>query len=359
MGLSALLGAGAAMLHESAFAQLSMSSRAIPADAVRINANENPYGPCPEALEAMQSGLKKGGRYWYEEGQMFMRTLAEQEGVRPDYVRAYPGSSLPLTHAVLAFTSPERPLVVADPSYESPGQAARFIGAKTYSIPLTSDYKHDVKAMAAADPKAGLFYICSPNNPTGTLTPKEDVVWLLKNKPAGSVVLLDEAYLHFAGVDASTDLVAKDADLIILRTFSKLYGMAGLRAGAAIGRPDLLAKMGGFYSGAQPITGMMGATASLKHPTLVKDRRTINTQVREDVLEWMAKKNYKAMPSVSNCFMVDCGRPGPEVATLLFNEGVVVGRSWPVWPNHIRVTVGTKEEMSRFKAAFDKVMAQG
>ena len=136
---------------------------------------------------------------------------------------------------MLAFTSPSKPFVTADPGYEAGERAAKFIGAKVIRVPLTKSYAHDVKAMAAANPNAGLIYICNPNNPTGTLTPREDIEWLLENKPKGSILLLDEAYIHIAGAPMCSDLVAKDKDIIILRTFSKIYGMAGLRAGAALG----------------------------------------------------------------------------------------------------------------------------
>ena len=125
-------------------------------------------------------------------------------------------------------------------------------------VPLTKDYAHDVKAMAAvAD--AGLIYVCNPNNPTGTLTPKADIEWLVANKPSGAVVMVDEAYTHIAGAPFNTDLVAADKDLIVLRTFSKIYGMAGLRAGAALARPDLIEKLAGFSAGMMPITGMVAA----------------------------------------------------------------------------------------------------
>ena len=116
----------------------------------------------------------------------------------------------------------------------------RCVGAKVIKVPLTKTYAHDVKAMAAADPNTGLIYLCNPNNPTGTLTPKEDIEWLVNNKPDGCIVMIDEAYTHIAGAPFSTEFVAKDKDVIILRTFSKIYGMAGLRAGAALAKPDIL-----------------------------------------------------------------------------------------------------------------------
>src|SRR5262249_947011 len=148
--------------------------------------------------------------------------------LKSTYVRAFPGSSAPLHQAVLAFTSPDRPFVTADPGYEAGENAARFIGAKVIRKPLLKDraYAHDVRAMAAASPNAGLIYICNPNNPSGTTTPRADIEWLLENKPKGAIVLLDEAYIHLCGEPMCADLVAKDKDIVILRTFSKIYGMA-------------------------------------------------------------------------------------------------------------------------------------
>ena len=234
---SSMLAAGAAIpfFNESAMAQLSMIGP-LPADAVKINANENPLGPCKEAAEAIHGVVQKGGRYMYEETFSFASTLAEVEGLKASYVMPFAGSSDPLHRAVLAYTSPTKSFVMGDPGYEAGQRAAQFIGAKVHRVPLTKDFKHDVKAMATADPNAGLIYICNPNNPTGTITPKVDIEWLVKNKPAGSLLLLDEAYIHLShSAVPGSYLIAQDKDVIILRTFSKLYGMAGLRAGAAIG----------------------------------------------------------------------------------------------------------------------------
>ncbi len=356
--LATVLAAGATLpfYNELALAQLSKVNNA-PPDAVMINANENPLGPCKEALEAVHKIASNGGRYMYSETDKVQQLLAEQEGVKLDYVRVYPGSSAPLHQAVLAFTSPERPLVVADPGYEAGQRAAAFIGSKVVKVPLTGNYAHDVKAMLAADSNAGLYYICNPNNPTGTLTPKADIEWLVANKPKGSVVMIDEAYTHIAGAPFNTDLVAADKDVVVLRTFSKIYGMAGLRAGAAIARPDLIEKLGGFSAGMLPITGMAAASTSLMQKNLVPERRKLIGDVRQDTLAFLEKNKFSYVPSVSNCFMVDTHRPGDEIVLAMRAEKVYIGRVWPAWPTHVRVTVGTQEEMNKFKAAFLKVMA--
>jgi hypothetical protein len=187
---------------------------------------------------------------------------------------------------------------------------------------------------------------------------KEDIEWLVANKPAGSVVLLDEAYIHLShSAVRATYLVAQDKDLIILRTFSKLYGMAGIRAGAALGRPDLVEKLRAYGSGPLPVAGMAGATASLKAANVVAERRKVIRDTREDVFGWLDRKNFAFVPSETNCFMIDTKRPGQEVIRALADEKVYIGRVWPVWPTHVRVSVGTREEMAKFKEAFGKVMA--
>jgi histidinol-phosphate aminotransferase len=352
-----IAGAGALPFYnEPALAQLS-AIRNMPPDAVKINANENPLGPCAEARAAIQAILPNGGRYMYEETFTMGETMAEMEGLKPSYVHPYAGSSAPLHQSVLAFTSPSRPFVTADPGYEAGERAAKFIGAKVVRVPLLKNYAHDVKAMAAADPNAGLIYVCNPNNPTGTLTPKEDIEWLVANKPKGSIILLDEAYIHIAGAPMCSDLAAKDQDVIILRTFSKIYGMAGLRAGVAMGRPDLLQKIQGYSAGALPITGMCAATASLKSKNLVPERRKIIGDVRADVFAFLDKHNFQYVPSVSNKFMVNVHRPGGEIIAALRQEKIYIGRVWPSWPTYVRVSIGTQEEMNKFKTAFLKVMA--
>lgn len=355
--LAALLTAGTSLpfYNEQALAQFSSRGQ-LPPDAVKINANENPLGPCAEAIEAMFSAVRKGGRYQYEQADVMATALAEAEGISRERVLPFAGSSDPLHRAVVAFASPTRGLVVADTTYEAPERSAQFIGAKSTRVPLTKDYAHDVRAMAKADPNAGVIYVCNPNNPTGTLTSHADIEYLLANKPKGAIVLLDEAYIHFSTAQPCTDLVGAGKDLIILRTFSKIYGMAGLRAGAAIARPDLLAKIEPLGANVFPSTGMVGATASLQSKNLVPERRKINQDVREDVLHFLAKHGYTFTPSVSNKFMLDVRRPGPEVTRALAAQKVYIGRSWPTMPTHVRVTVGTREEMEKFKSAFLKVM---
>jgi histidinol-phosphate aminotransferase len=329
-------------------------------DAVMINANENPLGPCPEALAAITAIAKYGGRYDATGCQdELMGLLSKEYGLPQESILVYAGSSEPLQYTALAFASATRPYIAANPTYESGYGAAAGNGAKVIQLPLTKTYAHDVKAMVAADSNAGLIYICNPNNPTGTMTPKEDILWALEHKPKGSILVVDEAYIHLAGDPKELsviDQVAAGKDLIVLRTFSKIYGMAGIRCGVAIGRPDLLAKMMVYGMNPLPVTGVAAASASLKQPELVPTRRKIIADTRNNTFAWLDSKGYKYIPSSSNCFMLETGRPGRQVMAAMQKQDVYIGRVWPIWPTHVRITVGTPAEMAKFQTAFEKVM---
>ncbi|MGC1483640.1 MAG: pyridoxal phosphate-dependent aminotransferase [Candidatus Acidiferrum sp.] len=333
------------------------ASRPYPKDAVLINANENPLGPCSVACGAVNDVASQGGRYSMWMTDDFVKMFAAMEGLKPQYIRTFPGSSEPLHFAVLAFTSPAKSYVTADPGYEAGAYAAKMAGARVVKVPLAKNHAHDVKAMVAVAPDAGVFYICSPNNPTGTLTSHSDIEFLLANKPKNSILLVDEAYIQFSDATSVLDLVKADKDLVLLRTFSKIYGMAGLRCGFAIARPDLLEKVAAFSGwNAMPITAVAAAMASLKDAQLVPERKHINTSIREATFQWLAKNGYSYVPSQSNCFMVDTKRPAKEVIDAMAAQNVFIGRPWPIWPTHVRVTVGTQPEMEHFQAAFDRVM---
>jgi histidinol-phosphate aminotransferase len=324
-----------------------------------INANENPLGPCQAALQAMAAAAPTGGRYDVRgETGALIKTVAAQHGLQEDCVAVYPGSSEPLAYAVMAFTSPERGLVMPNPTFDAAVGAAQTAGARVSTVPLTASFAHDVRGMIAKDPQAGVFYICNPNNPTGTLTPREELVWALDHKPKGSILLIDEAYLHFSDAPAMVDLVAAGRDLIVLRTFSKIYGMAGLRCGLALGRPDLLAPLRAYCLNPMSIMGSAAARASLLDPALVPARKTINSDIRKDVIAYVKSLNHTVLGDPqTNCFMIDTGRDGAAVIAALRRKNVYIGRTWPIWPTAVRVSVGSPEEMEAFKAAFRDVMA--
>lgn len=366
--IASLLTAGASLpfYNEYAMAQdaqqrtlrgMGGARRAMDPDAVRISSNENPLGPCAEGLEAIAKVAPHGGRYspFNEQGE-FVSTVAQVEGLQESYVAAFAGSSDPLHRCACAFTSPTRSWVMANPGYG--GGAPQFIGSKTVRVPLRANFTHDAEAMIEADPNAGVYYVCNPNNPSGTVTPRADIEYLLEHKQKDAIVLVDEAYIHFSDTaKRSNDLVAADKDIVVLRTFSKVYGMAGLRAGFAMGRPDLLAKLRPYGVGFMPITGLACATASMKVKNLVAERKAINKGIRENTFAFLEKRGVEYIPSETNFFMMEVHRPGQEFAQAMAAEKIFIGRIWPAWPTKVRVTVGTQAEMDKFKAAFDKISA--
>ena len=357
-------------LHASTAASASLALRIVtepvlayakrppaPPGSVMIDSNENPLGPCDAARDAVAAIIPQSGRYLDPLTDQLIKQLAQNFGVTEEHIRVFAGSSEPLHYTVSAFTSPKASYVSADPGYEAGAHAAKNGGARVVNVPLTKTYAHDVRAMLAAAPDAGVFYVCTPNNPTGTLTSLSDIEYLAENKPKSSIVLVDEAYIHFSDAPSAVDLVKAGKDVIVLRTFSKIYGMAGLRCGLAIGRPDLVQKIQNYRGGnPMPVTAVVAATASLKEPNLVAERKRINAEIRSATFEWLERNGYFYIPSVSNCFMVETKRPAREVVAAMAQQKVIIGRVWPSMPTYTRITVGTREEMEKFQAAFQSVM---
>jgi len=354
------LSAATAALHivtEPMLAAAAAGHKPASKDAVMIDSNENPLGPSQPARDAISAIIPQGGRYCTNLTDELVHTFAQIEGLNPEWIHAMAGSTPPLGFGVIAFTSPQRSYVTADPGYEAGMFAATITQARVVKVPLTKTYAHDVKAMIAAAPDAGLFYICSPNNPTGTLTPHSDIEYLVENKPKDSVVMIDEAYIHFCDAPSTLDLVKAGKDVIVLRTFSKTYGMAGLRCGFVIARPDLLEKiMDKAGWNFMPITAVVAATASLKDPLLVPERKRINATVRQETFQWLDRNSYSYIPSESNCFLLDAKRPAKQVIDAMAQQNVFIGRIWPLMPTCTRITVGTHDEMERFQTALQKVM---
>lgn len=326
-------------------------------DGVYINANENPYGPCPAALQALAQSNGLSGRYGMPLGPQVAALFARQNGLTPDAVAVHPGSFVPLRAACLAYSSAERPVAYFEPTFDS-----GFLGAGgnpltgVTAVPLGPGYAADLKALLAAAPNAGVYYLCNPNNPTGTVTPRSEIAWLLANKPRGSVLLVDEAYIHYAEAQSCLDLVAQGADVLVLRTFSKIYGLAGLRIGLVAGRPDLLAPLDHFANNFVALPAALAAEASLLDPALVPARRAENARVRGELEQWLSARGVPFVPSQTNFMMVRVGRPGGEVQTAMAQERVFISGPRRHMPDWVRITIGSAAEMEQFKRTFARVM---
>lgn len=354
------VGAMAATVGRPAWASGGVPDPA-PTAKTRIGANECWTGPLMPGQIAAQKMVEHGNRYSpKDERGDFIKAVMAVEGVPYDHVAPWPGSSDPLSRAVVSYCSPTRGLVTADPTFELAGRTAEWLGAPVKRVPLTKDYRHDVKAMLADDPNAGLYYICTPNNPTGTITPLEDIEWLIAHKPEGSIVLVDEAYTHFAGVPVASSFAPKYKDVIVMRTFSKIFGMAGMRMGFIMTQPANIAKMmrydGGMQSGALPLPSLACATASLTAATLIAKRKAEMEAARGYTLDHLKKRGLTVVPTNANMIMIDWKtKPAKDVQAAFRTQSVEIGRSWPIWPTVSRITVGSMEDMQNFALALDKV----
>jgi histidinol-phosphate aminotransferase len=325
-------------------------------DAIYINANENPLGPCPAAVRALAALPTLSGRYGMSFGGKVEKLFAAQNGLKADQVSAHPGSYVPLRAACLAFSSAERPIAYAEPTFDSGFFSNGKPLTAVVGVPLGADYRPDVKALFAAAPNAGVYYLCNPNNPTGTSTTRAEVEWLLANKPKDALVLVDEAYIHYGDTPSCLDLVARGADVIVLRTFSKIYGLAGLRIGLAAARPDLLARMDRYANNIVPMPAAIAAEASLMDAALVPARAAEARRVREGLYRWFDARGVKYVASQTNFMMVHVGRPGGEVMKALATRKVMISGPRKHMDDWVRISIGTAAEMEAFKTAFAATM---
>lgn len=347
---------------QAATATIPEMNRPDKSNMVRIGTNECWTGPFPSAAHAGARTIALGNRYEPSDLRAeLIDTVAKVENIPPSHVLPWPGSSDPLSRVVVTFCAPGRGLVTADPTFEAAWRTGAWLNIKVTKVPLTpaNNYATDVRAMLKADPHAGLYYVCSPNNPTGTLTPVEDIAWLVDNKPKDAVVVVDEAYLHFAGTKSAAYLVAQNKDIVVLRTFSKLFGMAGLRLGFSFARPDLHARMmrydGRNQSGTICISTLAIGTSSLTQSAAIASRRKEMIAARDATFAHLKSRGIPFIPSDANMFVVDWKRPAADVKKAYAAQGIDIGRNWPIWPTMSRITVGSAAEMKKFCAATDKI----
>jgi histidinol-phosphate aminotransferase len=363
--VAAALGGGAlaAAFGGSAALAQSMAARGVPG-AVRIGANECWTGPFPVAAAAAAEAITQGNRYDATDLRgALIATVAKVEGLPEDHILAWPGSGDPLARSVVSFCSPTRGLVTADPTFEAAWRVAAWLDTPLAKAPLTAGQGSTGRALLAANPNAGLYYVCSPNNPTGTVTPLAEIEWLVANKPTDSVVLVDEAYIHFADVPSAIRLAATRRDVIVMRTFSKLFGMAGMRLGLTFAHPDLHKRMmrydGMQVTGTLPVTAMACGAAAYPRTDLIRERRAQMIAAREETLDHLRRRGVAFHGgSQANMFMLDWRtKDAATMQKALMDRKVQIGRSWPIWPSVSRVTVGSGAEMAAFRTALDGVLA--
>jgi len=328
---------------------------------VYIDSNENPRGPSDKAVAAMKNSFSLAGRYVHNPFELH-RALCQHHQVGSSMMEIGNGSSEILKMAVEAFLGPGKNVVVAQPTYEAIPRYGAVYSADAIRVPLNSQYRHDLKKMrAAVNDRTGLVYLCNPNNPTATVVSGNEMKDFLTSMPPHVPVLIDEAYYHYAddpSYVSSIPFAAEGKAVVVTRTFSKIYGMAGLRLGYAVGREDLISRMSPFKSwlNMNALTVAAGL-ASLDDKEFVSRNQKLNAQTRRFVEEQVTTFGLRCIPSQANFLMIDLRREVLPVLSALRARNVFVGRVFAPLTSHMRVTIGTDEEMKRFVEELKQVLS--
>src|SRR5437899_5206438 len=330
-----LLGAGAAAVVTKpplSFAkptQSAATSSTAGGNIVRLSANENPYGPSLKALQAMTDSFGLSCRYQDEHNNLLIEKLAKLNGGNHDQILLGDGSSEILKLCAETFTGKERgTLVAADPTFEAILEQASANGAEVVKVPLTSTFNHDLPKMLSAA-RRGLIYVCNPNNPTASITPKNQLRDFLGRTSRETMILVDEAYFHFADssdYESVIPLVKDYPNLIVARTFSKIYGMAGLRLGYCVAQRETIERMRPHQTwDSINIMALAAGIASVNDVEQVATGRRVNTETKKFVVGELGAMGYKTIPSQANFIMVDLRRPVVPLIGGLRQRNVQVG----------------------------------
>ncbi len=319
------------------------------AGPARLQSNENPYGMSPRARQAMTDAWDEHNKYGTPSIRVLRDAYAKYAGVPAECVMVTQGSREVLCIAALTFGMRGADILTADPTFEALPQYAEHMGLTVHRVPLTEDHVHDLNAMdQRLVSSVGLVFVCNPNNPTGTLVPdatlRDYVVSTAKRTP----VLVDEAY-HDYVTDPSyrsmTDLVVKGENVIVLRTASKIHGLAGCRIGFAIARPDIIARMQGFTTGVPNALAARAAIAAVADTEWQEFCRTKNAEGREILRAAVQTMGRKQSVSHANFIFVHAGIPTATVQAALAAKNFTVGRAFPPYLDWVRISIGTPEEM--------------
>ncbi|HRE67492.1 MAG TPA: histidinol-phosphate transaminase [Cyclobacteriaceae bacterium] len=328
---------------------------------VRLGSNENPYGPSALARKAIQESMNNFNRYAFEHVREFKKVLAEKEGVSPDHIAVVNGSSETLCLTGMAIALEGGAVLSAFPTFRSLMDYAEKLHARWDKVDLDDFHKHDLDALAAAvKSDTRLMFLCNPNNPTGTVIEGKKYLSFCEEMSKKTLVFSDEAYLEFLEPEeqqSAVELVRKGHNVLVSRTFSKVYGLAGLRLGYAIGQPELIKRISQYQMG--PMinqAGLAAAKVSLNDKEFTKLTRTKNKEALEYFQQYLDKKGWFHGQSRTNCVLF----PAPKDGKTILSETVKRGFQIRIWDYQgkewCRVSIGTLTEMKAFVKAFDEVV---
>ncbi|MBI4475001.1 MAG: aminotransferase class I/II-fold pyridoxal phosphate-dependent enzyme [Acidobacteria bacterium] len=328
----------------------------------KLSNNENPYGPSEAVKKAMADAFKYAHLYGTPDNGL-MEALVKLHGVQRENMLLGCGSGEILQLAGTAFViGNQKKVVGVEPTYNDVFSQATSIKAESYRVPLLRDYRQDIPAMIKAVKNnyrdVGMVYLCNPNNPTGLIVTKQEVRQLLDGIPEDVPVLIDEAYHHFVedpNYETAIPYVLQGRPVIVARTFSKIAGLAAMRLGYAVARPDLLARMRTYQTGSQSVAVRFGAAAALADTASQERVKRLNTELRTKVTTELKSLGHDCIPSDANFFMVHVKREVQGVIQDFRQKNISVGRPFPPMTQHLRVSIGTPEEMDKFMVAFKEI----
>jgi histidinol-phosphate aminotransferase len=333
-------------------------------DVIQLNSNENPYGPSVRAREAMTKSQAVAARYPDALEDAVIEAIARHHSVKPENIVLGCGSGEILRLADMAFLSPEKNVVVAEPTFEAVLSYNRVTRAEPVKVALTADHRHDLPRMAAAcNDRTGLVYVCNPNNPTGTIVSRDELAAFIAAAPKSAVILIDEAYHHFvedSRYASAFEWWGKSPNVIIVRTFSKIYGMAGMRLGYAACSPEnARALRAHAIQNNSNASVLEAALASINDPDHVPRFKRMMNDTRRWLTRELERDGRRYIPSETNFVMVDVGQDVQPLIPKFREKKILVGRKFPSLGNWMRISIGSPDEMRAFMAALREIVPAG
>ena len=340
---------------EFVFSELVPTSRASePGGSIILSRNENAYGPSQKVIASMQDSLQYANRYPDPAVSALHDRIAQSHSIKPERLVLGCGSGEILSITASAFLAPGEKLIMALPTFEAIGRCAKSLGAEVVEVPISRNYSHDLPAMLArADASTGLVYICNPNNPTGTLTPRKDLESFIRKLPPTTTVLIDEAYHHYVertgDYSSFIDNPMDDDRVIVCRTFSKVFGLAGIRVGYAVGAPERIRALAArrLPEGLNAV-GARAALVAYDDVEYVQMSAKRNADDRQEFFNQANARMVKGIDSHTNFAMLPTDRDAAEVIEHFKKNNVLIARLFPSMHTYIRVSFGTPPEMKEF-----------
>ena len=355
------LGGGMAFLGGIPAIAETPSPRIIPPSGpIKLSSNENPYGPSSRVRDVIQQNFDNACRYPFEYLRGLVTMIAEKEGVSKDHVVVTGGSTEGLKACGLVFGLHKKEIIAADPTFQALLRYSEHFGSTVHRVPLTESMHHDLEAMSAKiNSNTGLVFLCNPNNPTGTLLDKDKLIDFCKTHEKDAVMFSDEAYYDFImepDYPSMIELVKEDLNVVVSKTFSKVYGLAGLRIGYLIARPDIATNLKASIMAMSNVLAIEAAKEALKDDEFYKYSLLQNTKAKELIYSTLEELDLPYIKSHTNFVFFKSGRSIHELIPAMLDEGVRIGRPFPPNLNWARISTGTLQETEIFNQALTKVL---